>query len=94
MLLVTQTSAGLLAAAVFAVLTGTHEIRLWSVYLLADRARLRQRLRQPRAAERSSPRWSRPDDLPNAVTLNSVVDEHGAGLRRRASAGVLAPRSA
>ena len=33
-LYVTQASAGLLAA-VFAVLTGTHEMRLWTVYVLA-----------------------------------------------------------
>ena len=33
-LYVTQASAGLLAAA-FAVLTGTHEMRLWTVYVLA-----------------------------------------------------------
>ena len=69
MLYVTQASAGLLAGA-FAVLTGTHERRLWTVRA-GPRARLRQRLRQPGAADFIS-ELVPPDDLPNAVTLNSV----------------------
>ena len=70
MLLVTQTCAGLLAAA-FAVLTATHDIRLWTVYLLAAALGFvnvfDNPARQTFIAEMVPSR-----DLPNAVTLNSV----------------------
>ena len=69
-LLVTQTCAGLLAA-VFAVLTATHDIRLWTVYLLAVALGFvnvfDNPARQTFIAEMVPSR-----DLPNAVTLNSV----------------------
>jgi MFS family permease len=69
-LLVTQTCAGLLAA-VFAVLIATHDIRLWTVYLLAVALGFvnvfDNPARQTFIAEMVPSR-----DLPNAVTLNSV----------------------
>jgi len=69
-LLVTQTCAGLLAAA-FAVLIATHDIRLWTVYLLAVALGFvnvfDNPARQTFIAEMVPTR-----DLPNAVTLNSV----------------------
>ena len=70
-LLVTQTSAGLLAA-VFAVLTGTHEIRLWSVYLLAIALGFVNVFDNP-ARQAFISEMVPPEDLANAVTLNSVA---------------------
>ena len=70
-LLVTQTSAGLLAA-VFAVLTGTHEIRLWSVYLLAIALGFVNVYDNP-ARQAFISEMVPPENLANAVTLNSVA---------------------
>jgi len=70
-LLVTQTSAGLLAA-VFAVLTGTHEIRLWSVYLLAIALGFVNVFDNP-ARQAFISEMVPPGNLANAVTLNSVA---------------------
>ena len=70
-LLVTQTSAGCLAA-VFAVLTGTHEIRLWSVYLLAIELGFVNVFDNP-ARQAFISEMVPPRDLANAVTLNSVA---------------------
>ena len=70
-LLVTQTSAGLLAG-VFAVLTGTHEIRLWSVYLLAIALGFVNVYDNP-ARQAFISEMVPPQDLANAVTLNSVA---------------------
>jgi MFS family permease len=70
-LLVTQTSAGLLAA-VFAVLTGTHEIRLWSVYLLAIALGFVNVFDNP-ARQAFISEMVPPENLANAVTLNSVA---------------------
>src|SRR5580698_6477657 len=70
-LLVTQTSAGLLAG-VFAVLTGTHEIRLWSVYLLAIALGFVNVFDNP-ARQSFITEMVPPEDLANAVTLNSVA---------------------
>jgi MFS family permease len=69
-LYVTQTLSGLLAAA-FAVLTGTHEMRLWIVYLLAVALGLVNVFDNP-ARQAFISEMVPPDDLPNAVTLNSV----------------------
>ena len=69
-LLVTQTSAGLLAG-VFAVLTGTHEIRLWSVYLLAIALGFVNVYDNP-ARQAFISEMVPPEDIANAVTLNSV----------------------
>ena len=69
-LLVTQTCAGLLAAA-FAVLIAAHDMRLWTVYLLAVALGFVNVFDTPaRQAFISEMVPSR--DLPNAVTLNSV----------------------
>jgi MFS family permease len=70
-LLVTQTSAGLLAG-VFAVLTGTHEIRLWSVYLLAIALGFVNVFDNP-ARQAFISEMVPPQNLANAVTLNSVA---------------------
>ncbi|MGC1754051.1 MAG: MFS transporter, partial [Trebonia sp.] len=69
-LYVTQASAGLLAAA-FAVLTGTHEMRLWTVYVLALALGFVNVFDNP-ARQSFISELVPPDDLPNAVTLNSV----------------------
>jgi MFS family permease len=69
-LYVTQASAGLLAAA-FAVLTGTHEMRLWTVYVLAVALGFVNVFDNP-ARQSFISELVPPDDLPNAVTLNSV----------------------
>jgi MFS family permease len=69
-LYVTQASAGLLAAA-FAVLTGTHEMRLWTVYVLAVALGFVNVFDNPARQSFISEMVSA-DDLPNAVTLNSV----------------------
>jgi MFS family permease len=70
-LLVTQTASGLLAA-VFAVLTGTHDIRLWIVYLLAIALGFVNVFDNP-ARQAFISEMVPPDDLANAVTLNSVA---------------------
>ena len=70
-LLVTQSAAGLLAA-VFAVLTGTHEIRLWIVYLLAIALGFVNVFDNP-ARQAFISEMVPPEDLANAVTLNSVA---------------------
>jgi MFS family permease len=69
-LYVTQSLAGLLAAA-FAILTGTHEIRIWMVYLLALALGGTNVFDNP-ARQSFISEMVPPDDLPNAVTLNSV----------------------
>jgi MFS family permease len=69
-LYVTQASAGLLAAA-FAVLTGTHEMRLWTVYVLAVALGFVNVFDNP-ARQSFISELVPPGDLPNAVTLNSV----------------------
>src|SRR5580692_6536747 len=69
-LYVTQASAGLLAAA-FAVLTGTHEMRLWTIYVLALSLGFVNVFDNP-ARQSFISEMVPPDDLPNAVTLNSV----------------------
>ncbi|HTZ25906.1 MAG TPA: MFS transporter [Streptosporangiaceae bacterium] len=69
-LYVTQASAGLLAAA-FAVLTGTHEMRLWTVYVLAVALGFVNVFDNP-ARQSFISELVPADDLPNAVTLNSV----------------------
>ena len=70
-LLVTQTSAGLLAL-VFALLTATHDIRLWSVYLLAIALGFVNVFDNP-ARQAFITEMVPPGDLANAVTLNSVA---------------------
>jgi len=70
-LLVTQTSAGLLAV-VFAALTATHDIRLWTVYLLALALGFVNVFDNP-ARQAFITEMVPPDDLANAVTLNSVA---------------------
>jgi MFS family permease len=69
-LYVTQASAGLLAAA-FAVVTSTHEMRLWTVYVLALALGFVNVFDNP-ARQSFISELVPPDDLPNAVTLNSV----------------------
>lgn len=69
-LYVTQTLAGLLAA-IFAILTGTHVIQMWSVYLLALSLGLVNVFDNP-ARQSFISEMVPPDDLSNAVTLNSV----------------------
>ena len=70
-LYVTQALSGVLAG-VFAVLTGTHEIRLWLVYLLAVALGFVNVFDNPARQSFISEMVSA-DDLPNAVTLNSVA---------------------
>jgi MFS family permease len=70
-LLATQTSAGLLAA-VFAALTATHDIRLWTVYVLAIALGFVNVFDNP-ARQAFITEMVPPDDLANAVTLNSVA---------------------
>jgi MFS family permease len=69
-LYVTQTLAGLLAA-IFAILTGTHVIQMWSVYLLALSLGFVNVFDNP-ARQSFISEMVPLDDLPNAVTLNSV----------------------
>jgi MFS family permease len=69
-LLVTQTCAGLLAAA-FALLIAAHAIQLWTVYLLAAALGFVNVFDTP-ARQSFITEMVPPDDLPNAVTLNSV----------------------
>jgi MFS family permease len=70
-LYVTQTLSGLLAG-VFAVTVGTHTIRLWIVYLLALALGFVNVFDNPARQSFISEMVSA-DDLPNAVTLNSVA---------------------
>src|SRR5579872_735065 len=67
----TQTAAALLAG-VFAVLTGTGSIRLWMVYPLAIALGLVNTFDNP-ARQAFISELVEPDDLANAVTLNSVA---------------------
>jgi MFS family permease len=69
-LFVTQTSAGLLAG-VFAVLTAAHDMRLWTIYLLAVALGFVNVFDNP-ARQSFISEMVPPADLPNAVTLNSV----------------------
>ncbi len=69
-LYVTQTLMGLLAG-VFALLTATHLIQMWSVYVLAMSLGLVNVFDNPARQSFISEMVPR-DDLPNAVTLNSV----------------------
>jgi MFS family permease len=69
-LYVTQTLSGLLAA-VFAILTGTHLIQMWSIYLLAVALGFVNVFDNP-ARQSFISEMVPADDLPNAVTLNSV----------------------
>ena len=69
-LFVTQSLAGLLAGA-FAVLTATHEMRLWTVYLLAIALGFVNVFDNP-ARQTFISEMVPEEDLANAVTLNSV----------------------
>ena len=69
-LYVTQTCAGLLAG-VFAVLIATHTIQLWTIYLLAITLGFVNVFDNP-ARQSFISEMVPPDDLPNAVSLNSV----------------------
>lgn len=69
-LLVTQTCAGLLAGA-FAILTATHDMRLWIIYLLAVALGFVNVFDNP-ARQSFISEMVPAADLPNAVTLNSV----------------------
>ena len=84
-LYVTRTLSGLLAG-VFAVTVGTHSIRLWIVYLLALALGFVNVFDNPARQSFISEMVSA-EDLPNAVTLNSVANEHGPRARRRARRG-------
>jgi MFS family permease len=70
-LYVTQALSGLLAA-IFAILTGTHVIQMWLVYLLALSLGFVNVFDNP-ARQSFISEMVPPDDLPNAVTLNSVA---------------------
>jgi MFS family permease len=70
-LYLTQTLSGLLAAA-FAVLVGTGSIRLWVVYLLALALGFVNVFDNP-ARQAFISEMVTAEDLPNAVTLNSVA---------------------
>jgi len=70
-LYVTQTLSGLLAA-VFAILIATHDIRLWSVYLLAVALGFVNVFDNP-ARQSFIAEMVSAEDLPNAVMLNSVA---------------------
>jgi MFS family permease len=67
---VTQTLQGVLAA-VFAILIAAHSIELWTVYLLAIALGFVNVFDNP-ARQSFISEMVPPDDLPNAVTLNSV----------------------
>jgi MFS family permease len=69
-LYVTQALSGVLAA-IFAVLTGTHVIQLWLVYVLALSLGFVNVFDNP-ARQSFISEMVPPEDLPNAVTLNSV----------------------
>jgi MFS family permease len=87
LLFVTQSLAGLLAAA-FAVLTATHEMRLWTVYLLAIALGFVNVFDNP-ARQAFISEMVPPDNLANAVTLNSV-SANMARVLGAALGGVLA----
>ena len=70
-LYVTQTSAGVLAL-VLGLLTSLHEVRLWHVYLLATLLGFVNLFDNP-ARQTFVLELVGSQDLPNAVTLNSVV---------------------
>jgi MFS family permease len=70
-LYITQTLSGLLAA-VFAILTGTHLIQMWSIYLLAVALGFVNVFDNP-ARQSFITEMVPPGDLANAVTLNSVA---------------------
>ncbi|MBR7826696.1 MFS transporter [Actinospica sp. MGRD01-02] len=70
-LYVTQTLAGVVAA-VFAILTGTHVIRVWSVVMLALALGFVNVFDNP-ARQSFITEMVPPQDLANAVTLNSVA---------------------
>ena len=86
-LYVTQALAGLLAA-VFAILTATHVIQMWMVYLLALSLGFVNVFDNP-ARQSFISEMVPPDDLPNAVTLNSV-SMNLARVFGAAAGGVLA----
>ena len=86
-LYVTQTLAGVLAA-IFAILTGTHVIQMWSVYLLALSLGFVNVFDNP-ARQSFISEMVPADDLPNAVTLNSV-SMNLARVFGAAAGGVLA----
>ena len=69
-LYVTQALSGLLAA-IFAILTGTHVIQMWLVYLLALSLGFVNVFDNP-ARQSFISEMVPPEELPNAVTLNSV----------------------
>jgi MFS family permease len=69
-LYVTQAASGILAA-IFAVLTGTHLIQMWSVYVLALSLGLVNVFDNP-ARQSFISEMVPESELPNAVTLNSV----------------------
>jgi MFS family permease len=71
LLYATQTAAGLLAL-VLAVLTATHEVRLWQVFVLATCLGFVNMIDNP-ARQTFVLELVGRDDLPNAVSLNSVV---------------------
>ena len=70
-LYVTQTLAGVLAA-VLAILTGTHSIQVWSVVVLALALGFVNVFDNP-ARQSFITEMVPPEDLANAVTLNSVA---------------------
>jgi MFS family permease len=67
----TQSAAGLLALAL-ALLTATHEVRLWQVFVLATCLGVVNMIDNP-ARQTFVLELVGRDDLPNAVSLNSVV---------------------
>ena len=69
-LFVTQALSGVLAG-IFAILTGTHLIQMWLVYVLALSLGFVNVFDNP-ARQSFISEMVPPDDLPNAVTLNSV----------------------
>ena len=69
-LFVTQALSGGLAG-IFAILTGTHVIQMWMVYLLALSLGMVGVFDNP-ARQSFISEMVPPEDLPNAVTLNSV----------------------
>ncbi len=69
-LYVTQALSGLLAA-IFAILTGTHVIQMWLVYTLALSLGFVNVFDNP-ARQSFISEMVPPEELPNAVTLNSV----------------------
>jgi len=74
-LYVTQALAGLLAGGSSAICLAAGAMHLWVVYVLAARPSASSTSSTTRRGSPSSPRWVPEADLPNAVLLNSVVDE-------------------